>query len=1136
MTVLFAFPAMAQLNGTGFYRVRNAQYNEYIKIANDKLHYHKIVDAAPGGTALANNTDNAQARALEFARRILKSDIKMMSTDYIDPTSIIYIKKLVNSSSDYTYDLQGQGTGLLTLTTGIYDGSSDITFKDIAATIKPVSGSNTYTASIELKGSITILFWTQEATLGVRYFMDDNGTFDIDEASTNLYDRWYIEPVTYFNVEPEVEFNGKYYTTIKVPFAFKLSNNVEKAYAITANNSGVLDYAEVATTGGTVPAGTPVVLECTSPNAADCQLIPTGTPKCAAQTPSTETAPSADQSSSYTGTNLLDGTYFANNDGTLSYSGSYSEGTFSASYNVDNYVENTNNAKKYVLGITDSGKLGFVYDANISMMPVNKAWLTAAGEFPWELPKADADLSYATAEYTVYVGQSFTAPTVTNPNNLTGITYSSSNAAAATVDAATGAVTIGNTAGDAVITANFAGNDQYYEGSASYTIHVLAKTTPELSFTPTTATAVAGATEFTPPTLNNPTGVTVTYSSSNENVALVDETTGYVVIGNAGTAVITATFAGSTEYNGTSASYTITVTKKAAGLAYATAEYTVYVGQNFETPTLTNPNNLPVTYSSSNEDLALVDENTGEVAIGDDAGDVTITASFAGNGVYEAGSANYIIHILAKTTPALSFTPTTATAVAGAEEFTPPTLNNPAGLTVTYSSSDDEVALVDENTGYVVIGNAGTAVITATFAGNTQYNATSASYTITVTKAPHGLAWSTSQYEYYYLVSNEDPTEPELVNPNNLPVTYSSSDETVATVNAETGELTLVGPGNCYIEVKTDGDASHVAGSKDYHVFVQADPAIYRLVTDDTKLKAGDELIIVGINGENAVAMGTSSYYNNTYFSRAVTIENNKINTDYGTQTNDIWRMPQVFTLEAPTREASTWLIRKINSSYLTNDATSFGGVGILNTDLENAPTVAISIENEEATIQFSNTSRVIRMTADNQYFGCYTAEDGSVLPVRLFKKVNQVDPELAFADDMPTTVYAGSELDLVVNKPEGVDVTFTSSNPEVATVDENGTVTFLQSGEVTITATSVETDEYSVGTATLTITVENGLRGDVNDDKKVDITDATMLINYLLSNDPTGINMANANCDLEGGVDISDATALINYLLSNAW
>ena len=63
-----------------------------------------------------------------------------------------------------------------------------------------------------------------------------------------------------------------------------------------------------------------------------------------------------------------------------------------------------------------------------------------------------------------------------------------------------------------------------------------------------------------------------------------------------------------------------------------------------------------------------------------------------------------------------------------------------------------------------------------------------------------------------------------------------------------------------------------------------------------------------------------------------------------------------------------------------------------------------------------------------------------------------------------------------------------------------------------------------------------NNSRGDVNSDGKVDITDATMLINYLLSSDPTGIDMDNANCDLQGTVDITDATTLINYLLNSKW
>ena len=62
------------------------------------------------------------------------------------------------------------------------------------------------------------------------------------------------------------------------------------------------------------------------------------------------------------------------------------------------------------------------------------------------------------------------------------------------------------------------------------------------------------------------------------------------------------------------------------------------------------------------------------------------------------------------------------------------------------------------------------------------------------------------------------------------------------------------------------------------------------------------------------------------------------------------------------------------------------------------------------------------------------------------------------------------------------------------------------------------------------------GMRGDVNGDGGVDITDATMLINYLLSGNANGLNMDNANCDQNGVVDISDATTLINFLLNGLW
>lgn len=56
---------------------------------------------------------------------------------------------------------------------------------------------------------------------------------------------------------------------------------------------------------------------------------------------------------------------------------------------------------------------------------------------------------------------------------------------------------------------------------------------------------------------------------------------------------------------------------------------------------------------------------------------------------------------------------------------------------------------------------------------------------------------------------------------------------------------------------------------------------------------------------------------------------------------------------------------------------------------------------------------------------------------------------------------------------------------------------------------------------------------GDVNDDGKANIDDVTALINYLLSQDETLINITNADIDSDGRISIDDVTALINFLLS---
>ncbi len=59
-------------------------------------------------------------------------------------------------------------------------------------------------------------------------------------------------------------------------------------------------------------------------------------------------------------------------------------------------------------------------------------------------------------------------------------------------------------------------------------------------------------------------------------------------------------------------------------------------------------------------------------------------------------------------------------------------------------------------------------------------------------------------------------------------------------------------------------------------------------------------------------------------------------------------------------------------------------------------------------------------------------------------------------------------------------------------------------------------------------------LPGDVNDDGKVGMDDATLLIDILLTGNPDGNDHADVNAD--GRVNVNDVTSLIDYLLFGKW
>ena len=74
-------------------------------------------------------------------------------------------------------------------------------------------------------------------------------------------------------------------------------------------------------------------------------------------------------------------------------------------------------------------------------------------------------------------------------------------------------------------------------------------------------------------------------------------------------------------------------------------------------------------------------------------------------------------------------------------------------------------------------------------------------------------------------------TAPTLNNPHDVPVTYSSSDTDVATVDSDTGEIEFVGDGTTVITVTSTKTAEYKSGSAQYTLVVSGAPVKYDFTT-----------------------------------------------------------------------------------------------------------------------------------------------------------------------------------------------------------------------------------------------------------------------------------------------------------------
>ena len=176
---------------------------------------------------------------------------------------------------------------------------------------------------------------------------------------------------------------------------------------------------------------------------------------------------------------------------------------------------------------------------------------------------------------------------------------------------------------------------------------------------------------------------------------------------------------------------------------------------------------------------------------------------------------------LTATTLTLSAIPTEPIAIGGTFSSTPTLKVGEQTLsdkTITWSSDNDKVATVDAATGIVIGVAAGKANITAKFAGDDTYKTSKASYEIIVKGAPALSFPKTS-----YTVEMGDAFSTPKLNglPEDVTPEYTSSNTEVATVDAATGEVRIVGVGTTTITVTSPETGIYEGATTSYELTVK---------------------------------------------------------------------------------------------------------------------------------------------------------------------------------------------------------------------------------------------------------------------------------------------------------------------------
>ena len=694
----------------------------------------------------------------------------------------------------------------------------------------------------------------------------------------------------------------------------------------------------------------------------------------------------------------------------------------------------------------------------------------------------DVTVGVTIDEDSIEVGQGLTKVLTTNSNSVSDVYWWTDNANVCTVS---NGVVYGVYAGSTTVYASCRDGDISNNAGDSATVTVPYEVTPPGSNTMLVGDQISIGTTANP--------VEVNYSSDNNNIISYDPNTGMFTANNTGTANLTVTWNGNTE--------TVTMTV-IDGFSLSTTSASLNVGDTVDISAVVSNSGVPVHWSIGDESMASIsvsdDTLTCQVtalAVGTSSNSTTLVATQELNGVVKTATCTiYVLNPVNNLTLLYNGNEITSTISLqrGTGVYVTAYLNFgdtvvPDNTTLSWVSSDESVITV---TPVTAEGQQQLAQINGVGGGNATITVVSedglyiATADFYVTEGVQSISVEPTEVTAQMALQKYQLTATVLpaVDGVDTSVTWATLDPSVVTVD-QAGLVTFVGSGETYVSVTSNADNSKVAYCKflitqqveditmDYDRVTMNVGETYRLTAVVSPDDATNKTVYWSSSNEAVVTVDSSGMLTAVGSGSATIIAQ--------TEDGGYIDMTNVTVLQPVTE------IKLSETEMTVKKGTEFWlNAEVLPDTADDKSVTWSSSDTSLATVD--QTGKVTTLAVGTVTISCVSNDSG----VAAYCIVDITDPVTGLTlNSYYQTMVAGTKFVVVPtvlpNDAPDKSVTFTSSDPAIATVDENGVVTALVGGTCDIIVT---TNESSL-TRTCTIAVTEYV-------ESVEITDAPERMN----------------------------------------